>query len=323
VQIDAQRPIPPNAVLSIQLHRVNQDGITFSNVLDEQQSPISEPKPVAFELAYTRPDLVPIPGGGIPEAYLVYAELRAPGRVTWRAESEPLDLQTSPVSVTVMLTPPAHIGEISGTLTIPDQPTLPADAVLTVRLTSEDGYGGFDDNRAELVVTPVKPGKLPFILEYLTMAIDAQHSYAIHAEVRVGAKLPLTSPLVPAITQGQPTNVDAVLTPPKEIAAVTGTMMYEAGQPLPADALLTVQIEDVSGADGPSYVLASHTMKPDSSPIPFAIEYDPALIRRSADYAVSAKITAGEQLLFITEMRNMVITSGDSKPVEMVLKRIK
>jgi len=38
---------------------------------------------------------------------------------------------------------------------------------------------------------------------------------------------------------------------------------------------------------------------------------------------VSARITAGEKLLFVNDIRHDVITQGDSKSVDMVLKPIR
>jgi putative lipoprotein len=322
VTINAQRPIPPNAVLRVQLGRENRDGIAYFSVIDQQESPIQDAKPVSFALTYRASDLEPVPGSQIPDAYYVVAELLAPGRMPWNARSEPLDLSHKDAPVAVTLAPPANIAEVNGTLTIPDQPALPADATLTVRLVGEQGYRPDDPTRTDLVIPSVKPGKLPFTIEYITTS-EPQQVYAAHAEVRAGAKLPLISQLVPAVKQGQPSTVDLVLAPPTSIASVTGTVTYTPQQPIPADARLTLEISDASVSDGPSYVIASHTVTPvGASPVSFAIEYDPALTDQSRMYSVHARIMVGEKLLFINDIYYGVITDGNDKPVEMALRTL-
>jgi putative lipoprotein len=322
VTIDAQSPVPPQAVLRVELRQVNQDGITFFSVIDQQEFPLKDAQPVSFALSYRAADLQPSPEGHLPYLYEVVAELHAPGRVSWEAHSEPLDLKQTSAPVTVTLKRPANIAEVNGTLTIPDQPTLPADATLTVRLVSPQGYRPDDPSRAELVVPSVQPGKQRFTIEYITTG-DTQQSYAVHAEVRTGAKLSLTAQLAPAVTQGKPSPVEVVLAPPTSIASVTGTITYTAEQSIPADAQLTIEVSDVSMADGPSYVIASQTVMPvGASPIPFAIEYDPALIDQSRMYSVYARIMVGEKLLFINDVHYGVITGGNDKPVEMKLRTL-
>ncbi|MBV9791360.1 MAG: YbaY family lipoprotein, partial [Chloroflexi bacterium] len=129
----------------------------------------------------------------------------------------------------------------------------------------------------------------------------------------------------PAVQQDQPVaNIDVVLAPPQETHAITGTIVYTAENTLPADAVLTIELEDVSMADGPSYVFTSQTITPvPGSPVSFAIEYDPALLKPEAyKYAVSAHIRSGEQLLFINDMRHTVLTDAQDTTTDMVLKRV-
>lgn len=322
VTIDAQRPIPPDAVLSVQLRQVNRDGIAFFTVIDEQRIPVQEPKPVSFVLTYTADDLVQPPAVTVPYAYEIHAQLNAPGRVPWYTNTQ-VDLQQLPSPFPIAITPRNYVAEVSGTLTIPEQPALPPDAVLTMRLTRERGYVGFEDV-PEIVTSALKPGKLPFTLEYGTGA-PTPETLMLHAEVRSGAKLLMISSLTPAVQQDQPVaTIDAVLAQPQETHAITGTIVYTAENTLPADAVLTIELNDVSMADGPSYVFATQTITPVSdSPVSFAIEYDPALLKPDAyKYAVSAQIRSGEQLLFINDVMQFVLTDEQATTVDMALKRV-
>ncbi|MBV9790386.1 MAG: YbaY family lipoprotein, partial [Chloroflexi bacterium] len=186
VTIDAQRPIPPDAVLSVQLRQVNRDGIAFFTIVDEQQIPVQEPKPVSFVLTYTADDLVQPPAVMMPYAYEIHAQLNAPGRIPWFTNT-PVDLQQLPSPFSITVAPRDSVAEVTGTITIPEQPALPPDAVLTMRLTRERGYVGFEDV-PEIVTSALKPGKVPFILEYGTGA-PTPETLLLHAEVRSGAKL--------------------------------------------------------------------------------------------------------------------------------------
>ena len=93
-------------------------------------------------------------------------------------------------------------------------------------------------------------------------------------------------------------------------AAVTGTVTYLQRSALPDDAVVTVQLADISRADAPATVIGVQVIEnPGQVPIPFVIEYDPDVIDERFTYAVSATITDGSgALLFRSTTVYPVIT---------------
>ena len=74
---------------------------------------------------------------------------------------------------------------------------------------------------------------------------------------------------------------------------------------LPPGAELQVKLIDVSLADAPSRTLAEVVVPGgNGSPIAYTLEYDPAEIKDRARYALQARITLGDQLLFISDMHH-------------------
>ncbi len=109
---------------------------------------------------------------------------------------------------------------------------------------------------------------------------------------------------------------------PAPATAVTGTVTYLQRSALPPDAIVAVSLADVSRADTPTVVIASQTIPTNGSqvPFPFALAYDPAKIDATHSYAVSARITSGGQLLFISTSAYRVITRGNPLTVEIVVQ---
>ena len=105
-------------------------------------------------------------------------------------------------------------------------------------------------------------------------------------------------------------------------AQVTGTVTYRERIALPPDAIVKVQLVDVSRADASAIVLGEQLIDTAGKQVPFrfAIAYDPARIDERMTYAVQARIESGGRLLFISDQRYAVITRGAVKHVDMVLR---
>ncbi|WEK43825.1 MAG: YbaY family lipoprotein [Candidatus Sphingomonas colombiensis] len=93
---------------------------------------------------------------------------------------------------------------------------------------------------------------------------------------------------------------------PAAWTTLSGTAAYRERIALPPNARLEVEIRDVSLADAPAPLIASVTIdaKGRQVPLPFALRYDNARLDLRHNYAVSARITAGGELLWITDTRN-------------------
>ncbi len=100
-------------------------------------------------------------------------------------------------------------------------------------------------------------------------------------------------------------------TPAAPAKTLSGRVTYLQRIALPAGAVITVSLDDVSLADAPATNLARATIttQGENVPIPFTLTYDPAAIRDNHSYAVSARITIDGKLSWISTTRHSVLTS--------------
>jgi uncharacterized lipoprotein YbaY len=103
---------------------------------------------------------------------------------------------------------------------------------------------------------------------------------------------------------------------------LTGTVSYLERIAIPEDAVVIVQIQDVSQADAPAEVIGEQVISnPGQPPIPFEIPYNPAQIEQSHRYIVRAEIrdNAGV-LLFTTDTAIPVIAQGNpTQDIEIIV----
>ncbi len=94
---------------------------------------------------------------------------------------------------------------------------------------------------------------------------------------------------------------------------VTGTVIYRQRIALPPDAVLSVQIQDVSIADAPATVIGEQILKePGQVPISYTVDYRYRDIEDSHRYAMQARIEDAEgNLLFINDTAFPVLTQGN------------
>jgi putative lipoprotein len=107
-----------------------------------------------------------------------------------------------------------------------------------------------------------------------------------------------------------------------EPASITGTVTYRERIALTPEAVVEVQLLDVSVADASAKLIAEQTIKPQHQvPIPFELIYDPAEIDERYTYAVRATIREREQMMFTTDRSYRVLTRGSPSHVDLVLVR--
>lgn len=94
------------------------------------------------------------------------------------------------------------------------------------------------------------------------------------------------------------------------MATITGSVSYRQRIALPEGAVVQVRVEDISRQDAPSEVIAesSTPVGVGQVPLPFVVEVDDALIEPSHRYAVRARVTVAERLLFTTDTVHPVLT---------------
>jgi putative lipoprotein len=130
-------------------------------------------------------------------------------------------------------------------------------------------------------------------------------------------------PAAPALPSPMPPPPEVVPTPaptPGLTATLTGTVTYRQRIALTPEAVLQVELRDVSLQDVEAPLVARSILeKPGQVPIAFTLDYDSAVIDPRHTYAISARITDRGQLQFVTDTRVAVITSGAPTAVEIVV----
>jgi len=106
----------------------------------------------------------------------------------------------------------------------------------------------------------------------------------------------------------------------RTFAAVTGTVTFRQRIALTPEAIVQVELRDVSRMDVEAPLLAKHVIRrPGQAPVPFVLDYDPGSIVPGHTYAVSARIADRGQLLFVTDTRVPVLTNGAPASAEIVV----
>ncbi len=111
-----------------------------------------------------------------------------------------------------------------------------------------------------------------------------------------------------------------------EAMAEQGTISVTAGYreriALPPDAILEVELLDVSRADAPSTTLSYMRFKQDRVPFDIPLPYDPALIDERFTYVVAARIRSGGSVIFRTTSAYPVLTRGAGDQVDLLLQKM-
>jgi putative lipoprotein len=105
---------------------------------------------------------------------------------------------------------------------------------------------------------------------------------------------------------------------------VSGTVAYRERIAMPENAVLTMQLQDASLADAPANVIAEQkfTFAGHQVPLPFELHYDSTKIDPQHTYALSARITVNEQLMFMNTTTYRVITQGHPVKADILLQMV-
>jgi putative lipoprotein len=89
--------------------------------------------------------------------------------------------------------------------------------------------------------------------------------------------------------------------------SVKGEIVYRERIALPPNALVTVQLADVSLADAPAAIVAEQKITPKGPvPIPFELNFDSSAVRKQNSYALQARITVDNKLMFINDEHHAI-----------------
>jgi uncharacterized lipoprotein YbaY len=105
---------------------------------------------------------------------------------------------------------------------------------------------------------------------------------------------------------------------------VSGTVTYMVRMALPPEAVVDVQLQDVSRADAKATVIAEDkiTVGDQQVPISFELKVDAGKIEPSHTYAVRAQILVDGQMRFTSQQAYNVLTKGNPSKVEIVVKAV-
>ncbi|MCF1427679.1 MAG: YbaY family lipoprotein [Shewanella sp.] len=102
---------------------------------------------------------------------------------------------------------------------------------------------------------------------------------------------------------------------------IYGEVWYRERIALPPDAVLTVQLKDVSRLDAPAEVIAEMVRDDVSTPATFSFVMARDQLEPGHTYAIGARITLGDQLLFInTQAYNVDLNA--SEPMSVLLNKV-
>ncbi|WP_204115451.1 YbaY family lipoprotein [Shimia biformata] len=104
-----------------------------------------------------------------------------------------------------------------------------------------------------------------------------------------------------------------------DLAQVTGSAGYRERIALPPDAVLSVELLDVSKMDVAATVMSSQRFRMDAVPQTFALAYDPALIDERMSYSLAARIELDGKVLFRTTQVYPVLTRDAGPHADLML----
>lgn len=104
--------------------------------------------------------------------------------------------------------------------------------------------------------------------------------------------------------------------------SVTGTIAYLQRTALPPNAIILVQLQEVSRADAPARTIAQEkiTLGDRQIPVPFELKFEPTKIDAKHSYVVSARIVVDDKLRFLSDKAYPVLTRDNPSHVEIILK---
>ncbi|MBL8224261.1 MAG: YbaY family lipoprotein [Chromatiales bacterium] len=118
------------------------------------------------------------------------------------------------------------------------------------------------------------------------------------------------------LTLGAALTLAACQSPEPDTLPVTGTITWASGEPLPADAVISVQLRDVSRADAPAPLVALQEITSATTPpIAFSLAVPATGLDPRASLSIGVRITSGDRLIYISDTANPVPVTGAVEPV--------
>lgn len=330
--------LAPDAIVEVSLQdvsRADAPAVTLgSQTIETQGAQV----PIPFAVEY---DLSQIDPAGL---YALRATIKEGGELTWSSTTIiPVITRGAPTDQIEILVQPvnaaqgkAEMGTIEGTVTYAQRIALPDNAVIEVTLEDVSRM----DVAAPVIAQQIieangKQVPIAFALQYNPADIDPAARYNIRVRITVDGKLTwISATSNPALTDDAPVNNVEIIVQPvsaaggssqQGMATLSGVVTYLQRIALAPDAVVEVTLQDIARADAPATVLAKQTIQTNGQqvPIPFALEYDPAAITPMMRLSVSARITEGGKLTWISTTVNSVLTEGaPDNNVEIIVQPV-
>jgi uncharacterized lipoprotein YbaY len=313
--------LPPTAVIEVVLQDVSKMDAPAATISGQRIEANGKQVPFPYELKYDPAQI------DEKNTYAVRATIKDGDQLLFTSTSHiPVITRGAPTSnVEIIVEPvassvPVPESAVTGTVTYLQRSALPPTAVIEVVLQD---VSKMDAPAATISSQRIEAnGKqvpFPYELKYDSAQIDAKNTYAVRATIKNGDQLLFTSAQsYPVITNGAPTSgVEIIVEPVASSGAtsqgvITGTVTYRNRSALPPTAVIEVTLQDISLADAPAKVIGSQKIEAGGKqpPFPYELKYDPAQIDPKNTYSVSARITDGNELLFISDTVYPVLTRG-------------
>lgn len=103
---------------------------------------------------------------------------------------------------------------------------------------------------------------------------------------------------------------------------ISGSVALQNRQNLPADAVVNVELQEIISQNYQPVTIASTQVRNVRSyPIPFSIDYDPALVSANGRYAVSANIVSAGREMFRTPQPQVLNSQSFQRPIVLNLEQ--
>jgi putative lipoprotein len=210
-----------------------------------------------------------------------------------------------------------------GTASYPRDGGLPGGAELRVLVVDmSDGH-----EVAGATIRRLGAGETSYKVQIDPRRINNRRDYGLSATIVAGGRLLFRTPgTIMVITKGRPTHVNLGLErvgggggASVASGALTGNVSWTGPPGLPGNAELRIVIVD--GADG-NEIAHTKIRPPGRSPARFKLNYNGNKMDPGRDYLVLARIVAGNDLLFRTVAKYLVITKRRPTHVDMALERV-
>lgn len=222
-------------------------------------------------------------------------------------------------------------GAVSGTVSYRQRIALPDNAEVLVQLLD---VSRMDAPAVQIASQTILPNgrqvPLEYWLTYDLASISDSGTYAVSARITVDGVLTwISDTRYEVISNGESeADISVVqVTPSAEatseasteaaetstaFGAVTGTVTYLQRIALPDNAVVLVELSDISVADAPAFVLASQQFVTNGRQVPFsfALNYDTSNILENGIYSISARVLVDGELAWISDTIVPVISNG-------------